>query len=864
MSESQTKGEGTGTASAEAASESLRALATVDSGPEARGGKVVHTIGTGAVVGRYVVLEKLGAGAMGVVLAAFDPDLDRKIALKLLPPQQGGGNRERREERLVREAKAIAKLSHPNIVGIFDVGVHNDQVFLAMEHLGGGTLRQWLGAGKHSWREILAVLINAGRGLEAAHAENLIHRDFKPENVLLDKNGVAKVADFGLVRLQEALKSPAHAVLDGSEDADLAGSLAGIDLSPATLTRTGALMGTPAYMAPEQFLARPIDARTDQFSFCATLYEALYGERPFPGDNVVDLAKAVTGGQLASPSASSPVPGWLRKVVLRGLATDPAQRYASMGDLLQTLSRDPVARRRKLLAIAAGVVIATAVATTVGRRIENRRVEFEQRIANRIAEGDQAFLEARALADRLKALRARAFTLFDTRDREGGERVWADARAASESLDATLDRAERALAAALDMDSSRGETRNRLADVLFERAELAEREFRREDVARHVAALEVVDTSDRQLGRWRQPGTLSLKTEPSGARLSLERFETKGGDRLTAVAITSELSSPIVDQPLDPGSYRLHIEMRGRADTFYPFVIKRGEKLTADIPLPLSAEIPPGSRYVPAGRFLYGDQDEEWRLSFLNAVPLHERESSAFIINTHETTFGDWIAFLESLPPKERAARLPFSKASQGTVALTEVSNGKWKLLLDISKRPLEATVGQPIAYPGRPAESAKQDWVKMPVLGVSAHDIRAFLVWQSATGKLPGARLCREVEWERAARGADGRAYPTSLRRLAVADVNVDATYGRVSGAYGPDEVGRHPRGASPFGVEDMAGNAWEIVESDDVLGGVLERGGGYYHQPHNARLTNREPIEVETRNHNLGFRVCADARSP
>jgi eukaryotic-like serine/threonine-protein kinase len=480
-----------------------------------------------------------------------------------------------------------------------------------------------------------------------------------------------------------------------------------------------------------------------------------------------------------------------------------------------------------------------------------------------VAEGDKAFAKARALADRLKTLRTQAFTKFDTRDREGGERVWAEARATSESFDASLEAAQRALAAALEMDRSRAEIRGRLAEVLFERAELAELEFRRDDVTRHVATLEVVDTSGEQLRRWRQPGALSLNTDPPGARLSLERFETTGGDRIAAVAIASNLSSPVVDRSLPPGSYRLHIETSGRTDAWYPFVITRGEKVTAAVALPSLSETPADFRYVPAGRFLYGDQDEEWRLSFLNAVPLHQRELPAFFIKSHETTFGEWIEFLESLPPKERAAHLPFSKAVQGTVALTEVANGKWKLHLDISKRPLEAKLGQPIVYPGRPADAATQDWLKMPVLAISTQDIRAYLGWLSTTGKVPGARLCREVEWERAARGADERAYPTSLRRLVAGEVNVDTTYGRISGAYGPDEVGRHPQSRSPFGLHDMAGNAWEVVESDEVAAGVLERGGGYYHQPHNARLTNREPIDIESRSHHLGFRVCADVRS-
>jgi serine/threonine protein kinase len=307
------------------------ALSTHESGPPhlTASSDDLDVLARGATVGRYLVLERLGAGAMGVVYAAYDPELDRRVAIKLLRPQAGSADPARRQARLVREAKAMARLSHPNVGAIFDVGVHQGQVFLAMEYLPGGTLSQWLEADKRPWRQVVKMFTEVGHGLAAAHAEGLIHRDFKPDNVLLDKLGKPKVVDFGLVRLSGSLEVSTSGPIDESE---LALAVTAIpEASPAgaaALTRTGAIAGTPAYMAPEQFLSKSVDARTDQFAFCVGLYEALYGERPFAGESVVALADSVTAGRIQPPPRNTQVPSWVRACLVKGMKTDPAARYA--------------------------------------------------------------------------------------------------------------------------------------------------------------------------------------------------------------------------------------------------------------------------------------------------------------------------------------------------------------------------------------------------------------------------------------------------------------------------------------------------------------------------------------------------------
>ncbi|MFO7561763.1 MAG: serine/threonine-protein kinase [Enhygromyxa sp.] len=304
-------------------------------------------------IGRYPILRKLGEGGMGVVYAAYDDLLDRKLAIKLLRPRSREGQQ---RVRLLREAQGLARLSHQNVVQIYEIGEHGEAVYMAMEFVAGRTLRAWLEQQPRSRAQILEVFAAAGRGLAAAHAARLIHRDFKPDNVMVADDGGVKVMDFGLVRAEGASEAepeePTHGdappALTQLEVTSGSQSSLGVDL-----TKTGSIMGTPAYMAPEQHFGRPTDARTDQFSFCVALWEALHGVRPFPGESIAALAFNVTQGKLAEPPREADVPGWLRKVIERGLAREPADRWPSMEALLDALGRDPARRRRTLLSVVA-------------------------------------------------------------------------------------------------------------------------------------------------------------------------------------------------------------------------------------------------------------------------------------------------------------------------------------------------------------------------------------------------------------------------------------------------------------------------------------------------------------------------------
>jgi len=294
-------------------------------------------------IGRYTLQDRLGQGGMGVVYAAYDPELDRRVAIKLLTASPGHA-----EARLLREAQAMARVAHANVVSVIEVGTHHGQTFIVMEYLRGISLERWPER-RPGWRATLRLYIQAGRGLAAAHRAGVIHRDFKPHNVMLveggSDDGRVKVLDFGLARA--ALESPTRAAHETSPD-----PLA------QPLTRTGAVMGTPAYMAPEQFAGEAVDERSDQFSFAVSLYEALHGQLPFASDSLAALSDALLSGAVRPPPASSDVPAWVQRVLLRGLARAPADRFPSMSALCDALERDPAARRRSVgLAVALSAVV---------------------------------------------------------------------------------------------------------------------------------------------------------------------------------------------------------------------------------------------------------------------------------------------------------------------------------------------------------------------------------------------------------------------------------------------------------------------------------------------------------------------------
>ena len=304
----------------------------------------------GVQVGRYELRECIGAGGLGVVFAAFDPKLGREVAVKLLRPDRAALADHR--ARVLREAQAMAQVRHANVVEVYDVGESDDAnatVYIVMELLDGVSLQDWL-ARRPAWRAIVSAFIEAARGLAAAHRRGVIHRDFKPTNAMVGRDGHVRVLDFGLARgsLDEA---STEVVLVRSDD----------DMLSVDLTDADKVLGTPPYMAPEQHVGERIDGRADQFSLCVALYEGLFGRRPFRGETVRELTDAKIAGRML-PLAGTTMPRALRRVIERGLAPDPHQRFPSMDALASALER--VLRRPRwspLATLGAGVTVAAAL-----------------------------------------------------------------------------------------------------------------------------------------------------------------------------------------------------------------------------------------------------------------------------------------------------------------------------------------------------------------------------------------------------------------------------------------------------------------------------------------------------------------------
>jgi formylglycine-generating enzyme required for sulfatase activity len=499
-------------------------------------------------------------------------------------------------------------------------------------------------------------------------------------------------------------------------------------------------------------------------------------------------------------------------------------------------------RARWLRRVLAAVLVVVAVGAASGAWALSRwqaRSVVAATVRDRLRDAGGKVDQARALRDRLAGMRAQAYAAFDAREVEDGEARWAEALALTPDVVTAYGEASSTLEAALRLAPGRGDVRRFLLDVLYERAVLAEAD--RQDVVRDelLARIAVYDDDGVVRARWRAPAL--VRVNAGGATLTID-----GVARPPGVAVE-----------LAPGTHLVEATAPGAAHVRVPIFVERGRALELSLALPPARAVPDGFVYVPPGELRFGSAGDEGRRTFFGTAPEHVRHTGAFLIARHETTYADWIAFLDELPPDERERRRPRVGASgfRGRSEL-ERDGDAWVFVFQPSPdHTYRVRAGERFRYLDRD-RNADQDWRRFPVAGISWEDAGAYVGWLRERGRVPGARLCREDEWSRATRGADGRLFPSGAT---LADANIDTTYGRRSRAYGPDEVGLHPASDSPFGLADTAGNVFEMTVS--VLDGeVVARGGAYYFGALTAAAPNRQVIEPTLRDPSMGLRVCAD----
>lgn len=567
---------------------------------------------------------------------------------------------------------------------------------------------------------------------------------------------------------------------------------------------------------------------------------------------------------------------WSERQLAELAAIDPEQCRPDERDFINA-SKRAVRRKRygRLMAILGMFLFAGGIS---GAARLKQRHERNVEILKHFATAQQLLDEARVHSEQADTKRTEAFVLFQRRDVSSprpaqqerqdawnkANRIWKGAVAQMDAADAAYAQAEAELQKAFASDPSNTEIRARLAETLYDRYLLLEKRPGQVGLREFEQRLAIVDGDNRRHRQLTAPARLHIDTAPTGTTVKIERYPDEQGQReqvpVPDTGNTATENTPI-DKDLAPGAYLFTFYPIDRPAVRLPLVLEREDKWQLLIPLP--DIVPTGYVYVPPGPYFFGDPDFETIRRFFRSPPQHrEYMNTGYLIGKTEVRFGEWIEYLESLPLAAPARHLldEVHLDAWGGVRLRQVA-GQWEFAFfrpDGAAPVLLARDGQPVRYEKRTLH-AEQDWRRFPVVGLSPEDIEGYLTWLDRSGHLPGARLCTEYEWERAARGADDRRYPTG-DTLAPEAANYHDNHGVPSETYGLDEVGAHPGGASPFGLLDMAGNVWELVQPIAIEPGeVTIRGGSYAYNTDVLRATLREESRRNYRDVTIGFRVCA-----
>ncbi|GMT99749.1 hypothetical protein KH5H1_38690 [Corallococcus caeni] len=522
------------------------------------------------------------------------------------------------------------------------------------------------------------------------------------------------------------------------------------------------------------------------------------------------------------------------------------------------------------------LVLALAVLASYGGLKLQAYLEDARFIAAELGTAKEALASGRTFAARALASREEALAMFDGRApsslgpetatdatglRSAAEKRWTETLALRDQAEAAFTRASRSLERGLDRDRHHADTRRLIAAVLSERVLLAEVFHQRHERDAWLQRLEQEVDASREgsawLRRFHEPAELTFESLPSGARVSLSRvIRSDGPFRREALPDTGTSSRFVLPE----GSYLVHVTQPGRVPVDVPVFLTHGAREALRLTLP--TQVPEGYVYIPPGCFLLGSAEPEVVRRFTFSPPMHRYcLTGGYLVGRDEVTFGDWLTYLEDLPPDAPARRFLEQPhfGDGGTITLRWRRGTGWIFTFHRTREEFRtAKEGEPLLYAER-TRHASVDWKQLPLSGVSAQDLEGYFYWLHRTKRLPGARLCGQHEWEYAARGADGRRYPHG-DQLQPDDANIDATYDRRPLAFGPDAVGTHPASVSPFGLHDMAGNAYELTRSvTPEFGSVVLRGGSWYYDSFVAASADLSPGDATARDVRSGVRVCA-----
>jgi formylglycine-generating enzyme required for sulfatase activity len=521
-------------------------------------------------------------------------------------------------------------------------------------------------------------------------------------------------------------------------------------------------------------------------------------------------------------------------------ALDPAQLTSLELEFIAASSRAALRRMWFQRSAFAGIIVMLIGTYAVQRQFARSRIASAVAVELAAARG---FLEQARTADHAqRELASAAFLRFDSGQTVAAEASWRVVVAERVAAEGAFRMAGRSLEAALAKDPTRTDNRALMGDILYERAVLAEAVHDLDQRDELIGRLASYDTDGIRRARWTSGGTLVIHTAADAT--------VKIGSN-PWVRSTGEIRSSV-----SAGSQTIEVRADGREPVRDVVLVDRSGTTEVTIALPPTGSVPPGFVYIPVGTFLAGSTaDEDSRISFFQTVPLHRRTTGAFLIARTEVTIADWIEFVTAQPAPEQAALLPRINAQTTGAMIVARDFATWRITLQPMAQRFTALWGEPLEYTGR-ASHPRQDWRRFPITGISGKDAERYAAWLDQTGRVRGARLCHELEWARAARGADGRNYPQG-DRFEPGMANVDITHGR--DRMGPDEVGSYPQSTSPYGLLDTSGNAfeWTHGEYDEYV----VRGGSYYHDRKTANLANRSVVPGDLHDAALGVRVCATA---